>query len=391
MIPKDLDSININDLKELQNNSVSESKTLEYKKELNLKSDSDKKEFLADITAFANTSGGDIIYGISEKSGIPDSLDGIGIEDLDSLKQQIENILRDGLEPRISGILIREIEKQKGIYFLMIRIPKSWISPHRVSYKDSKRFYARNTNGKYELDIIELRRSFALSDSISIKTKTFREDRISKIIANETPIELTGERKVVLHIVPLISLIQSQLYDIKIVKSKPEYSRPLCAGGWDNSYNFDGIISFNGYRGGSVTSYTQFFKDGIIEAMTTKLDVQGETDDFYIPSTSFEENLFQALRNYFSFYKAICIDFPVYVFVTLINYKGVHLAADYSSMQIYKSSIVDRDILAIPEVYVEDSHYNFHTILRPIFDTLWNTCGYERCLNYDNDGNYKPK
>jgi hypothetical protein len=374
----------------LKEKSLSESKTLEYKKELNLKSDSEKKEFLKDVSAFANTSGGDIIYGIAEKSAVPSSLDGIKVDDLDLLKQQIENLLRDGIEPRISGIQIKELEKQSGIYFLIIRIPKSWTSPHRVNIKDSKRFYARNSNGNYELEINELRRAFILTDSISTKLKSFREERVSRIISNETPIELEGEYKIALHIVPLISLNQSQIYDIKIVKNRPEYSKPLVSSGWDSSYNFDGIVSFTGFRGGKASSYTQFFKNGIIEAVTTNLILPDENNTFFLPSTIFEQNLFEGLRNYFSFYKAICVDYPVFVFVTLINYKGVHFAVDFTSRLAYNSSIIDRYILPIPEVLVESSQLNFHAILRPIFDILWNTCGFERCLHYDSDGNYKP-
>lgn len=391
MLLKDLDSIKINDLQELVDNSVSESKTLEYKKVLNLNNDTEKKEFLSDVSSFANSSGGDIIYGIDEKAGIPDTLNGIYIENLDILKQQIENILRDGIEPRVNGILIKEVENPVAKFLLIIRIPKSWISPHRTNYKGSKKFYARNSKGKYELDIQELRMAFALSDSISIKLKSFREERTSKIISNDTPIVLTGERKVVLHIVPLVSLIQYQSYDIKVLKSNQEYSRPFCAGPGNTSYNFEGIISFNGYRGSSLTSYTQFHKNGIIEGVTTKLENQVDLKTLCIPNSLFELSLFTALNSYYAFYKSINVDFPIFLFVTLINYKGAQLAVHHDLMNPYEICLIDRDVLPIPEVYIEDYHINFHSILRPIFDTLWNTCGYESCLHYDSLGNYNPK
>lgn len=389
MLLKELESITFEDLQELLDNSVNESKTLEYKKVLNLNSENEKKEFLNDVSSFANSSGGDIIYGIGEKSGNPNSLEGFQIENLDLLIQQIENILRDGIEPRIAGIIIRPIENPAKNYILIIRIPKSWISPHRTNYKNSRRFFARNSNGKYELDIQELRRSFALSDSISSRLKSFREDRISRIISNDTPAELKGERKVALHIVPLVALTQSQSYDIRILKTKSEYSIPFCAGPGHTSYNFDGILSINGYRGSDLTSYTQFYKNGIIEGVTTKLEDRFDSNTISIPNTIFETCLFSALRAYFPFYQSINVDFPLYLFVTLINFKGAKLAISYNLMQRYDAYFIDRDILPIPEVYIEDSKINLHSILRPIFDTLWNTCGYERCLHYDNQGNYK--
>ena len=346
---------------------------------------------MLDISSFANTSGGDIIYGIGEVSGVPSTLDGVHVDNLDILKQQIENIIRDGLEPRISGYSIKEIQVNQGLYFIIIRIPKSWISPHRVKFNNSGKFYGRNTNGKYELDVSELRRDFTLTESISIKLKQFREDRILKIISEDTPVKLSGERKVVMHIVPLISLVQTQLYDISILSRNKELAKPLCASGWDAIFNFDGIISFDGHLGGDIKSYTQFYKSGIIEAVTTRLEYSPDGKQICIPSSSFEKHLFEALRVYSKVFKEIRVDYPVYLFLTLINYQGSILAVHNSIMHFYDSIPVDRYILPFPEVYIENQDFNFHSILKPIFDTLWNTCGYERCLNYEQDGSYNPK
>lgn len=66
MINKKIDDITIDDIKLLIVNSVCESKSLEYKKELHIENDADKKEFLADVSSFANSTGGDIIFGIEE-------------------------------------------------------------------------------------------------------------------------------------------------------------------------------------------------------------------------------------------------------------------------------------------------------------------------------------
>ena len=41
-------------------------KTIEYKAELHIDTGDDRKEFLADVTSFANSNGGDLIYGIQE-------------------------------------------------------------------------------------------------------------------------------------------------------------------------------------------------------------------------------------------------------------------------------------------------------------------------------------
>lgn len=61
MISKGIEQITEEDLQNLIGNSVSERKTIEYKQTLPGNSDSDKKEFLADVSSFANASSGDLI------------------------------------------------------------------------------------------------------------------------------------------------------------------------------------------------------------------------------------------------------------------------------------------------------------------------------------------
>ena len=61
MIPGPVESIDAAALERLVANAVSESRTLEYKRELpNPKEKDSKREFLADVTSFANAQGGDL-------------------------------------------------------------------------------------------------------------------------------------------------------------------------------------------------------------------------------------------------------------------------------------------------------------------------------------------
>jgi hypothetical protein len=58
-LSKPLEAIEESDLQALVDNQVSEHKTIEYKEALLGNADGDKKEFLADVSSFANESGGD--------------------------------------------------------------------------------------------------------------------------------------------------------------------------------------------------------------------------------------------------------------------------------------------------------------------------------------------
>ncbi len=173
------------DLQVLVDNSVLESKTIEYKQSLPSNSESDKKEFLADVSSFANASGGDLIFGIiaDKKTGTPKSLEGLIIENIDQEILRLENMIRGGIEPRMPSVSTEPIKLSNSKFALIIRTPKSWICPHRVTFGGHDKFYSRSSNGKYPLDVGELRVAFNLSETITEKIRNFRQDRISKILA----------------------------------------------------------------------------------------------------------------------------------------------------------------------------------------------------------------
>jgi predicted HTH transcriptional regulator len=80
---KTVDSIEEADLQELVDTQVRESKELDYKEHLSVEQPSEKKEFLNDISSFANASGGYLIYGIKESkedAGSPVELSGLQLD-----------------------------------------------------------------------------------------------------------------------------------------------------------------------------------------------------------------------------------------------------------------------------------------------------------------------
>src|SRR5690554_990459 len=93
------DKIQEADIKRLVENQIQESSNLDYKKELSISKDKDKKEFLFDVTAMYNTDGGCLVFGIEEEkdkdnqnTGKPKEITGIEIQNSDKLIQQIEDI-----------------------------------------------------------------------------------------------------------------------------------------------------------------------------------------------------------------------------------------------------------------------------------------------------------
>lgn len=100
---KNIEEISHSDLNDLISAGVLEGMLLDYKKDSHGRSDSDVREFLKDISSFANTSGGHLLIGIDENAGIPGRISPL-TTDPDQELQRLPNLARDGIEPRIVGL-----------------------------------------------------------------------------------------------------------------------------------------------------------------------------------------------------------------------------------------------------------------------------------------------
>jgi predicted HTH transcriptional regulator len=60
---------------------ITENETLEFKKQSYGGSDGDRRELCKDVSALANSTGGDIILGVEETDGVASSI--VGLKDVD--------------------------------------------------------------------------------------------------------------------------------------------------------------------------------------------------------------------------------------------------------------------------------------------------------------------
>ena len=396
MIAKNVNEITKDDLQALIDNSELEGKTIEYKQSLPDNSDSDKIKFLAGISSFSNASGGDLIYGITEdrNKGIPKKLEGLTIENVDREINRLESMIRDGIKPRISGIVIQPIKVLKSKVALLIGIPRSWNSPHRVTLKGHDKFYTRSTKGKYSMDVAELRIAFNLSETITERIRRFREDRISKIFTNTTPVPFYDNAKVVLHLIPIISFNPAQRYELNKITSYSEKLKPIAIShfGFRNRHNLDGFLTYSRDREGKSYSYVQLVNNGIIEAVEGRYLAPRENEgNLTIRGTAYENSLIESLSVYLSALKELNVELPIFVFLTLIGVKGYSMSIGQGMFAERGEYEIDRDILFLPEVIIEKYDASPEDILKPCFDALWNACGYSKSPNYNNTGKYIKK
>jgi hypothetical protein len=166
-----------------------------------------------------------------------------------------------------------------------------------VTFRGHSRFYSRNSAGKYPLDVGEIRAAFLASETERNQLRSFRQERLARLVANDGPIALTDEPKIVLHVIPLSALDPSSRYDLGPLDD-PLKLRPLRGTAWNNRINFDGALAWSPDAGGQPPgwSYTQVFRTGAIEGVDAFM-LRGEREGV-IPSVSFEKELIEALSRY---------------------------------------------------------------------------------------------
>jgi hypothetical protein len=406
MIQKNFDDITKADIDDLVKNKTREIKTLEYKGELPGPQDSDKKEFLADISSFANSSGGDVIYGIKEarnkegkRNGEPEMVVPLQGVTADEAKLHIENLIRTGIQPRIP-VHVKAIEGYepdgKG-FAILVRIPQSFASPHMVTFKDTSRFYCRNSAGKYQLDFQQIRNAFLATDSQADRIRSFLQNRLAKIVADETPVPLSTEHRLVLHIVPLYSFLNNQRLDLTSDRNLGLSFVPIGATGWDHRYNLDGSVTYDrDYEDKTLNDgYCLVFFNGVIEAVYSDIlrvkgggkPKKGETG--FIASVAYEQYLIEAIRNYFKGYKALGIEAPLIISIVLLGCEGAYLYVSNSFGREWQP--IDRKVAILPEIQVGSLDVDIPKAMKPIFDAVWNACGYPHSDNYDDKGNWNPR
>lgn len=401
---KPLAEIAFLDLQALIDNQVSERRTVEYKSVLPSNADGDKREFLADVSSFANAAGGDLLFGIETQAGIPTNITGIKLNDVDGEKLRLENMLRDGIAPRLLRVDIQPVAlaSKPGHYVLILRVQKSWFLLHRVIFKGHGHFYSRNSAGKYPLDVTELRTAFELLGTVAERIRDFRTERLSRIVSGEEIPTLLDEQapKLILHMIPSSAFNPSVFLDIKVLNdySKLDLTRPLTF--WDEPtptsirFNLDGIVRTAQWTKDAAApvlipaGYVQVFRNGIVEVVdVTILGINGDKKRFL--GETFEARLLQAVKRHIELQQFLGIEPPVFIMVSLLGVRGYKINRGGHPPNCTEE--IDRTNLIIPEVVIDtfDGRNDHITeVMRPVFDTTWNAANYASSPNYDKDGKY---
>lgn len=166
-LPATLDDIN-----SLIRDQVQENIHLDYKDSRAL-DPSKRDEIAKDVSAFANSDGGLLVYGVSEGNNLPIAIDS-GVDHTKFTRERLEQIISSNITPRIDDIRISAIpiSAYKSVY--AVKVTRSLRGPHQSS---DKKYYKRFNFQSVPMDDYEIndvrnrRRTTPPLVSVDINTK----------------------------------------------------------------------------------------------------------------------------------------------------------------------------------------------------------------------------
>ena len=369
-------------LNDLINNQIPEDRTIDYKEVLSLSTPSEKQEFLKDFSAFANTLGGHLIYGMKENKGIPIQLIGQDIGDFDSLKLLMESLIRDCIDPRIWGFGVKQIKLQNNKSAIVIRIPKSFNPPHMVKIGRNRAFYGRTSASSEFLDTGQLRTLFLLSDTAANQTRNFRAERLARIEIGQTPVSLLKGAKLILHLIPFDAFEAGKNYDLhrftQDPQSLPNIGWPVEDWGY-KGYNLDGFCtSHRPLRNGEgdvlySPSYTQVFRNGSIEAIYMEYNPRVSETNASPLTSDFEYKLPANIPKLLKIQRELGVTPPLFLMLSFLGIKGIDLWQS-ESFNCNSHPFLE-DNIVLPEIMLDRFECDLPMQMRWLFDIVRNAAG----------------
>jgi len=221
-----------------------------------------------------------------------------------------------------------------------------------------------------------------LAEAWREKAAAFRSERIKALDNGESFVPLAAGPKLVLHCIPLESFARDTQHDVFALGGV----YPIC---WSRLHAWIPRINIEGKIFASVdepsSAYTQIYRSGAIEAVRANLlrsFYPANPDPDAIPSLLFEESVVQYVLHCFQLMRQLGCSAPVLIGISLIGVKGMTMAGSD------RGGKIDRDVLVLPEVMVEDLSTRPSPLLKKALDWVWNACGSAGSPYFDASGNW---
>lgn len=381
------------DLHRLVADCVTESAHLDFKRQLPTNWDNEaKKRFIADLVAFANAGGGDLVFGVDEDADAAASaVVPQAFASADAEVRRLQDFVLELAEPRLPGVQVHAVpatvDSLSG-HCIVIRVPQSWAGPHRS--KANWHFYVRDGLRNRQLDIPEVRSLFLRSDSQAQRMRDFRAERLAKISTGQTPVTLEAAPKLVVHAIPLQAAL-GQVYIDPTRYLRGQQSLPVLGRSPASpvNLNLDGayapIVS-----AGATPGYTQQFRQGFYEAVW-KLAPFDETRQPkpVLPGIMYEQEVNRFLGSVRGERDRLGLSGDLAVFLSLLDANQAMLSGpgEVGFPGSYTLKGFDRKDILLPDVLIEGTS-TVGRGMRFAYDLMCQAAGYENSPNYDANGEW---
>lgn len=375
------------DLLRLVEDEVREDVEIDYK----VKLESDCQEFARDVSSFANTKGGYLVYGMDEEKELPTRL--VALEGFDSGKAigRLNSWAQEHIRPRPT-LRFKPVSLGGGGEALVVEVPRSWIGPHEV--RQEHRFYHRTQHGKAPMDVDQLRQAFRQEGDFLQAVDAFHSHRLAHW--QERTTGLGGNCSLfVLHFLPADGLLGRRRVDIVGNAFEGHYPVPhpsgrdigemrVWRGGTTPTFNLDGYAfqETSGIEGEFCSC--QVFRNGGVEH---KLALRYIRDTKIILAYMIDQWLDRASRHAVSVMKALGSQGPVAVAGSLMGAKGWDWTLPTEFFE--PCHTIQEPILRLPEVLLASPDAPPGPTVEELSRCLWNAMGMERSPFFQN-GEYKP-
>jgi len=388
MLPNKLSDVAIGHIQSLAANGIAESRIIEFKRDIPAMTDAGKKEFLADVSSFANSIGGDLIFGVEEVDGVATACPGLTGFDADADSLALQSLIRDAVSPRMP------VECETILGFpngpvLVIRVGHSWAAPHMVTFKNNSKFFARGNGGKYQMDVTDLRNSFGLMGRARERIESWIQGRVDLVQDGESPIGHCNGLMVAVHVIPMESFdetIRLQPDDFPQNGNAHRRMQPPTGNAWGQRFNIDGYALV---ANGVVPSYTQLFRSGKVEKVIVQQGTPNGQGQWELNGHSLDKKVIECTWDGIQALVELGFSMPMLVAISVCNADNVFLYyIDHTGQGESERAFGINQVLA-PGVMLEEMPSSLARSLKPAIDVIWNASGLPSSMSF-RDGNFFP-
>lgn len=227
MEPNTLDEWTFETLEEIVLKGIFESERLDFKEFLpDSRNESEKERLYKTCCAFANSTGGFIVFGVVDKKSLTSRKRITGLKSTLDFPEHFGNYPSSCFPSVYWDFKKIPITLQEGKVIHIVHIPESWKSPHAVKNKDGSFLFLKRTNkGNERMSFEEIREAFMNYDEKRRKLQLLRSEvDMLKANAKEAYLERSTDWEWDLKLadfsIGLLESIIGEIYDLISVDSE---------------------------------------------------------------------------------------------------------------------------------------------------------------------------